>query len=60
MIINSTPEYQMGLDEETVELENKLPETQNWEEANEVTEEPVTLVKESQSLTPEPITDTDF
>lgn len=60
MIINSTPEYQMGLDEETVELESKLPETHVWEEANEVTEEPVALVEESQPLTPEPITDTDF
>ena len=60
MIINSTPEYQMGLDEETVEMESKLPKTHVWEEANEVNEEPVALVEESQPLTPEPITDTDF
>lgn len=61
MIINSTPEYQMGLDEETVELESKLPETHVWEEANEVTEDHVAPQTEPQSIeVSEPITDTDF
>jgi recombination protein RecT len=59
MIINSTPEYQMGLDEETVELESKLPETQGWEEANEVNEE-TPLVEPKMIVDSEPITDTDF
>lgn len=59
MIINSTPEYQMGLDEETVELESKLPETQVWEEANEVNEE-TPLVEPKMIVDSEPITDTDF
>lgn len=38
MIINSTPEYQIGLDEETVEIENKLPDTEKNEEFIEVEE----------------------
>lgn len=59
MIINSTPEYQMGLDEETVELESKLPETHVWEEANEVNEE-TPLVEPKTIVDSEPITDTDF
>lgn len=61
MIINSTPEYQMGLDEETAELEGKLPSEMNdWAEADEVKEESVALVEEPQVVAPEPITDTDF
>jgi recombination protein RecT len=60
MIINSTPEYQMGLDEETVELESKLPDTQEWDEATEVKDEPKALVEEPQVVASEPITDTDF
>lgn len=61
MIINSTPEYQMGLDEETAELEGKLPSEMNvWEEANEVKDEPKALVEEPQVVASEPITDTDF
>ena len=59
MIINSTPEYQMGLDEETSELESKLPETHVWEEANEVNEE-TPLVEPKTIVDSEPITDTDF
>ncbi len=37
MIINSTPEYQMGLDEETLKIEGKLPDIQeaDYEEVNE-------------------------
>lgn len=37
MIINSTPEYQMGLDEETRMMESKLPDIQEaeYEEVNE-------------------------
>ena len=38
MIINSTPEYQMGLDEDTVEIESKLPDTEKNEEFIEVEE----------------------
>lgn len=38
MIINSTPEYQIGLDEDTVEIESKLPNTEKNEEFIEVEE----------------------
>ena len=38
MIINSTPEYKMGLDEDTVEIESKLPDTEKNEEFIEVEE----------------------
>lgn len=43
MIINSTPEYQLALDEETVEIENKLPEHKKYTEfaEAEVVEEEV-------------------
>lgn len=37
MIINSTPEYQMGLDDETNEIENKLPST--FDDAEEFVED---------------------
>lgn len=39
MIINATPEYQMALDEETVEIENKLPSNDftDFEEVQEPT-----------------------
>ena len=40
MIINSTPEYQMGMDEETNIIENKLPEIEKYEDFEEVQEEP--------------------
>lgn len=36
MIINSTPEYQMGIDEETNVIENKLPDTEKFEDFEEV------------------------
>ncbi len=36
MIINSTPEYQMGMDEETNAIENKLPDTEKFEDFEEV------------------------
>ena len=36
MIINSTPEYQLGLDEETVAVENKLPDTEKFDDFEEV------------------------
>lgn len=36
MIINSTPEYQMGLDEETTMIENKLPDTEKFTDFEEV------------------------
>jgi len=39
MIINSTPEYQMGLDEETTMIENKLPSDGKYAEYEEVYEE---------------------
>ena len=38
MIINSTPEYQMGLDEETTMIENKLPDTEKFTDFEEVVE----------------------
>ena len=54
MIINSTPEYQMGMDEETNMVENKLPdydapEEQDFEEA---------VVVEEPTPTPTPTTTT--
>lgn len=36
MIINSTPEYQIALDEETQMVEGKLPETEKYEDFEEV------------------------
>jgi recombination protein RecT len=36
MIINSTPEYQMAMDEETNIIENKLPDTENFDDFEEV------------------------
>ena len=36
MIINSTPEYQIAMDEETNIVENKLPETEKYEDFEEV------------------------
>ena len=36
MIINSTPEYQIAMDEETNVVENKLPETEKYEDFEEV------------------------
>jgi recombination protein RecT len=38
MIINSTPEYQMGMDEETNIIENKLPDDGKFTEFEEVTD----------------------
>lgn len=59
MIINSTPEYQMGMDEETNMVENKLPdydapEEQEFVEA-EVVEEPKVV-----EPTPTPVPSNDF
>lgn len=61
MIINSTPEYQMGMDEETNMVENKLPdydspEDQDFQEA-EVVEEPKAV---EPIPTPTPTTSNDF
>jgi recombination protein RecT len=39
MIINSTPEYQMGIDDETNEIENKLPST--FDDAEEFVEDEI-------------------
>lgn len=39
MIINSTPEYQMGLDEETTMIENKLPDTEKFTDFEEVVDQ---------------------
>jgi recombination protein RecT len=36
MIINSTPEYQISMDEETNVIENKLPDTEKFEDFEEV------------------------
>lgn len=36
MIINSTPEYQMSIDEETNIVENKLPDTDKYEDFEDV------------------------
>ena len=36
MIINSTPEYQMAMDEETNVIENKLPDTEKFDDFEEV------------------------
>ena len=36
MIINSTPEYQMGMDEETNMVENKLPDDGKYADFEEV------------------------
>ena len=36
MIINSTPEYQIAMDEETNIIENKLPDTEKFEDFEEV------------------------
>ena len=38
MIINSTPEYQMGIDEETNMIENKLPDDGKFTEFEEVSD----------------------
>ena len=68
MIINSTPEYQMGMDEETNMIENKLPDyedaedqtytstTTDFEEVEEAVEEkvvePVKVKEEVEEPTP--------
>ena len=36
MVINSTPEYQMGMDEETDLVENRLPTYDKYDEFEEV------------------------
>jgi len=70
MIINATPEYQMALDEETVEIENRLPSNDftDFEEVQEPTsvveptkeepkEEPKKVVEEQPKVeTPQPTT----
>lgn len=38
MVINSTPEYQMGMDEETDIVENRLPTYDNYDEFEEVSD----------------------
>lgn len=47
MIINATPEYQMALDEETVEIENRLPSNDftDFEEVDEASEPATTSVE---------------
>lgn len=47
MIINATPEYQMALDEETVEVENRLPSNDftDFEEVDEASEPATTSVE---------------
>lgn len=39
IIINSTPEYQIAMDEETNVIENKLPDNEKYEEFEEVVDE---------------------
>lgn len=39
IIINSTPEYQIAMDEETNLIENKLPDNEKYEEFEEVVDE---------------------
>jgi recombination protein RecT len=63
MIINSTPEYQMGMDEETNMVENKLPdydapEEQDFVEA-EVVEE-VKVIEPTPTTTPPSTPSNDF
>lgn len=61
MVINSTPEYQMAMDEETNLIENKLPDDGQYNEFEEVTEEPKALVDiTTGEIATETITDTDF
>lgn len=55
IIINSTPEYQIAMDEETNLVENKLPDNEKFEEfaeAEEVVEEetPVAIVQKKDDL----------
>lgn len=62
MIINSTPEYQLALDEETVSIENKLPSTESYDEFEEA-EEVATDATETnnENITAEPVpSDDDF
>lgn len=59
MIINSTPEYQMGMDEETNMVENKLPDYDAPEEQDFVEAEVVEEVKAVEP-TPTPTTSNDF
>lgn len=39
IVINATPEYQFAMDEETNIIENKLPDTEKYEEFEEVVDE---------------------
>jgi recombination protein RecT len=57
MIINSTPEYQMGMDEETNMVENKLPDYEAPEEQDFVEAEVVSEVK---VVEPTPTPSSDF
>ena len=55
IIINSTPEYQIAMDEETNLIENKLPDNEKFEEfadAEEVVEEetPVAIAQKNEDL----------
>lgn len=59
MIINTTPEYQMGMDEETNMVENKLPDYDAPEEQDFVEAEVVEEVKAVEP-TPTPTPSTDF
>lgn len=50
MIINSTPEYQMGMDDETEIIENKLPDTEKFEDYEEVEDAQSTLQEASSDI----------
>lgn len=58
MIINSTPEYQIGMDEETNVIENKLPDSEKYEDFEEVVE--VEEVKDVPEVESKNISDDDF
>lgn len=58
MIINSTPEYQIGMDEETNVIENKLPDSEKYEDFDEVVE--VEEVKDIPEVESKNISDDDF
>jgi recombinational DNA repair protein RecT len=55
IIINSTPEYQIAMDEETNLIENKLPDNEKYEEfaeAEEIVDEatPVAIAQKNEDL----------
>lgn len=58
MIINSTPEYQISMDEETNVIENKLPDTEKFDDFEEV--DVTEVVDETTGEVVEPKAETPF